>query len=217
MITSLQKNTKPRTILFLMFLPLVSIIFLATLVFAQTLSVTCEAGGPYGTNSAIVITGNVTNQTGTSEANVTVDIRKSGTLRTTKNVSADSSGKYYAIFTGLDYGDYTVNITATQKSTTAECSDSLLVRLGGISTSCNDFLIRVWGRALYSSGSAITSGTVYATVKDTFFKNSTTFSNGNFSIYLDSCLFITEKYILQLSVTDTVGRKGTSEIIFSPT
>jgi hypothetical protein len=72
------------------------------------------------------------------------------------------------------------------------------------------------GTAVYSNtGQVISSGTVSASVMDTNFKNSASFTNGRFSVTVDMCLFSGRRYTLAVFVDGGAERNSWSQIIFN--
>jgi hypothetical protein len=175
------------------------------------LSVSCEVGGPYLKNSSanlsINVVGNVTSPS--SAANITVNITKEGVIKTNKNTAADSDGVYYVtINQSLDVGNYTINVSADQGGAYVFCNDSLEVRMASLSA-CTDKNLKITGKTVYSSsGGFISSGKVFASILDENINNNTSFTNGDFTIYISGCLKLGKRYILQLIVEDNTGSRS---------
>jgi len=199
--------------------PLVFILFILLFIFqlAKSLSVTCEAGGPYGTGSTVIAVGNVSGEVSNSST-VIVNISKSGTLKATKSTTSDSDGSYYAIFDQtFDVGSYELNVSASNSTHSTTCDDTFDVILQQVSTACEQKTVSVQGRTMYTSGGLVNSGNVFISIENVTTTNITSFSGGNFSISLTTCLYKNTKYILYLSILDSTGRKGTTQILFTPT
>jgi hypothetical protein len=179
--------------------------------------VTCEAGGPYGVGSVLLIAGNVSGDVSNS-SNITVNISKSGTLKATQSTTSDSGGSYYTIFTqSFDIGSYIVNVSASNSTHTFQCNDTFDIILQEPITTCVQKTVTVRGRPMYTSGNLVNSGTVFVSIENMTVTNTTNFSGGSFSISLTTCLYIGRKYFLYLSIIDPQERKGTTCILFIPT
>jgi len=197
----------------------VSLIFFLLLFIqlARSLSVTCEAGGPYGTGSTVLVTGNVSGEV-SNTSNVTVNISKSGTLKAATSTTSDSDGSYYAIFTQtFDIGNYGVGVNASNTTHFAECSDTFEVILQEITTTCEQKTVTVQGNSTYATGTPVASGNIFMSIEGTTASSLTSFSGGTFSASLTACVYLGKKYTLIISVADASGKKGTAHILFVPT
>ena len=185
---------------------------------SMSISLTCEAGGPYSTASSVIVTGNVSDSIG---ANMVMNISKSGTLKTEKTTTSDDSGYYYFIVStlseNLDYGTYAIHVNASDAGLTANCSDSFEIQMPQSSYICDSKTLSISGKAIYSTGGAVSSGTVFVSIDGTNIKNSTSFTSGEFSIALKGCMYIANRYIMNVIITDGAGKSGSSQIIFSAT
>jgi len=192
-----------------------SLIFGITLVQAA-LQITCDAGGPYVKNSVVIVIGNVTDTVGTT-SNVSVNITKDGSIKASRSTTSDSDGKYYVNFNEeLSSGNYSVNASATKSGTFTSSNCSLEIKLTEAATSCLTKTMTINGTAVYSNtGQVISSGTVSASVMDTNFKNSASFTNGRFSVTVDMCLFSGRRYTLAVFVDGGAERNSWSQIIFN--
>jgi len=200
---------------------LISLIFFLCLLLlfqlAKSLTVTCEAGGPYGTGSTTLVMGNVSGEV-SNTSNITINISKAGTLKAATSTTSDSDGSYYAIFTQtFDIGNYGVGVNASNTTHFAECSDTFEVILQKITTTCEQKTVTVQGNSTYMAGTPVASGNVFISIDGTTASNTTSFSGSAFSISLTTCLYSGKKYILDISVIDSSGRKGTTHILFTPT
>jgi len=184
---------------------------------ARSLTVTCKAGGPYGIGSTILVMGNVSGEV-SNTSNIIVNISKSGTLKTTQNTTSDSDGFYYAIFSqSFDIGSYEANVSASNTTDTVSCGDTFDIILQQPSTICSQKTITVQGRTIYAAGNFVNSGNVFISIESTTASNRTSFSGGNFSISLTTCLYLGKKYFLHLSIIDSASKKGETFISFIPT
>lgn len=201
--------------LILIIILIFSLIFGITLVQAA-LQITCNAGGPYLKNSVMIVIGNVTDTVGTT-ANVSVNITKDGSIKASRSTTSDSDGKYYVNFNEeLSSGNYSVNASATKGGTFTSSNCSLEIKLTEAATSCLIKTMTINGTAVYSNtGQVISSGTVSASVMDTNFKNSASFTNGRFSVALNMCLFSGRRYTLAVFVDGGAERNSWSQIIFN--
>jgi hypothetical protein len=186
-----------------------------TFVFIQlthSLSVSCEVGGPYLKNSSanlsINLAGSVTNPAGA--ANITANVTKSGVLKVSKTTTADSQGVYFkTISHNLDVGTYTINVSAEQQGTYAFCDDTLEVQIPQTVSACVNRNLRVSGKAVSSStGELLSSGKIFASILEENLSNSTSFTNGDFTIYVSSCLKGGKKYTLQIIIENSVGSRS---------
>jgi hypothetical protein len=193
------------------------ILFFSSLIFihiAYSLTVNCDAGGPYLRNSSanlsINVVGNVTDQA--AAANITVNITQSGVLKVSKTTTADSQGVYFTTINySFDGGNYTVNVSAEQQGTLAFCNDTLEVQLPQAALACVNRYLRILGKAIYSStGELLPTGKVFASILEESITNSTSFTDGDFAIYLSSCLKSGKKYILQIIIEDSAGSRSWS-------
>jgi len=203
---------KTRKILFFIMLLLLAVHF------SKSISLTCEAGGPYAPSSSVVVTGNVTDSVA---ANMVMNISKADTLKVEKTTTSDASGFYYFIVSSLsenlDYGTYTVHVNATDAGITANCTDTFAIQMPETLTTCDTRTIVITGKAVYSTGSAVSSGTVFVSIDGTSIQNSTSFTSGSFSIALKGCMYVANRYTLNILIDDGAGKSGSSQIIFSPT
>lgn len=198
---------------------LILIFFLLLLFFplARSLTVTCDAGGPYGSGSTVIVTGNASGEA-SNITNVTVNISKSGILISSMNTTSDSGGLYYTVFPNVfDVGSYALNVSAINTTDYATCNSSFDVFLQGPIKTCEQKTLTVEGRTMYAAGNLVDSGKVFLSLEETEATNITSFSGGNFSISLTTCLFTAKNYILHLLITDDNGRKGTTYLSFTPT
>jgi len=200
--------------------PFIFSIFLYTfLVKSQgtSLQIFCDAGGPYVRTATVLVVGNVTNITSQKgeEANLSIKIQKDGDILAEKNLTSSLNGTFYSIFTqDFGIGNYTLNVTAEKGGEQVTCLDEFRILLSQPLV-CEDKLLKIEGRAIYSStGESVTSGKVYAIVAETLDRNSTTFSNGQFSFYLKACLVLGKRYTLGITVEDNQGKKGSYQTIF---
>jgi len=182
---------------------------------ALSLSISCEVGGPYTRPPRITVAGNVTQDGVGTAANITLKIYKGDALRIVTQGESDADGKYYFILdgSGLEIGEYSVNLTADNGTHLANCSDTFSIQVAP-SPTCEDTLLLIKGKSLYAEGGVV-SGRVSVGVEGTKYHNSTSFTNGQFSVYLRACLYRGKRYIVNVIVTDSANRQGTSQIIFS--
>jgi hypothetical protein len=169
-----------------------------------TLTVKCEAGGPYVSGATVIVKGNVTNSSGIAKiSNVYVTIGS-----TTKQTTSDTNGTFYLIFSALTTGTYTVRFNSSATYYTGSCEDTLQV-LASSSTACTQKTIQILGNATDAgTGRSISSGRVIASILDTTYTNSAAFSDGQFSISLDACLFKGKRYTVQLAIKDSNSAKS---------
>lgn len=189
------------------------ILFTFVLVSSANLDVTCEAGGPYLRNSKIIITGNVTNVTGTT-ANVTVYIKSGSTVLASRNTVSAFDGKFITSLTSnLDAGNYTVNATAERLGVYGNCTTNIEIKFA-TNTSCVNRTITVNGTAVHAgTGQLVSSGTVFLSILDQNAKNSASFSNGQFSVSVYPCLSLGQIYTMVLTTTGD-GKDSWSQILF---
>lgn len=190
--------------------------FLLLIPLVLSLTITCEVGGPYIRPPTITVTGNVTQLGVGTVANVSLKIYKEGVLRVKSSGTSDSDGYYYFVIdgSGLEIGEYSVNLTADNGTYLANCSDTFTIQVAP-SPTCEQTDVLIQGRAMYAGGGIIDSGKVAAAFAETKYQNSTSFSDGRFSIILSACLYRGKRYMLVVQVSDSENRKGTSQIIFS--
>ncbi|MEM5773270.1 MAG: hypothetical protein QXL86_03570 [Candidatus Aenigmatarchaeota archaeon] len=195
---------------------LILILLILSIKLASSLTVTCEAGGPYGTGSTIIVAGNVTGDA-TNIAFITIEIIKEGTPKSSITTASDATGTYFSIFTqSFDIGNYLVNVTASNTTHTVTCFDTFDVIPQQVSKECQQVTIFVSGAA-YSEGKILNSGRVFISMEGLVEKNTANFSNGSFLVSLSACLYRGKKYSLQISILDEKGNKGTIYIPFIPT
>ncbi|MEM5869861.1 MAG: hypothetical protein QXR09_01695 [Candidatus Aenigmatarchaeota archaeon] len=198
------------------YLLLILILFLFSFKLVSSLNLTCEVGGPYGTGSTIIVVGNVTGYV-SNITSITIEIIKEGTLKVSRTTSSDTTGTYFSIFTqSFDIGSYIVNVTATNSTHTATCIDTFDVIPQEVSKECQDAKISVSGIA-YAEGKILGSGRAFISIEGLRERNTTNFSNSEFSLYLSACLHKGKRYLLQISILDEKGGKGTIYIPFIPT
>lgn len=192
-------------------------IFLIFLQLARSFTVTCEAGGPYGSGSTVLVMGNVTGEV-SNVSNVVVNISKSGAPRAAESTTSDSDGSYYTIFSqSFDIGSYDANVNASNATYSTSCSDTFDVILQQPITTSEQKTVTVQGKAMYTAGNPVSSGTVFISIENTTATNTTTISGGTFTISLTTYLYSTKRYLLYLSIVDLTGKKGTTQIFFTPT
>lgn len=183
---------------------------------AHSLSVSCEAGGPYSSGSKVIIVGNVIGEN-SNVSSVRIDINKSGIPRLSTITTSDSSGVYFVVFDqSFDLGNYEVLVTANNTTHIANCYDEFEVVVGEVSKECQQVSISVQGRA-YAGDKLLTSGKVFVGIDGLKETNTTNFSNGYFQISLSACVHLGNKYLLQIHVTGSEGEKGSVYIQFIPT
>jgi hypothetical protein len=191
------------------------LLIFSLLIFIQTtysLSVSCEIGGPYLKNSttgiSMNVVGNVTSPA--AAANITVSISQSGALKTSKDTTADSQGAYSTTVSyNLDAGTYDVNVSAEQQGTYAFCNDTLEIQIPQAAPICLNRNLQISGNVISSStGQLLSSGKVFASVLDESVSNSTSFTNGRFSISISGCLKGGKRYILQIIVESSDGSRS---------
>lgn len=194
------------------------ILLLLAVHISKSISLTCEAGGPYAPESSVIVTGNVTDS---ASAVMVMNISKIGTLKAEKTTTSDASGFYYFIVSslseGLDYGTYTVHVNATDAGNTANCSDTFEIQMPQNIDTCDIKTLVISGKAVYSTGSTVTSGNIFVSIDGTDIKNSTSFTSGSFSIALKGCMYVANRYTMNIVISDNAGKSGSSQIIFSPT
>ncbi|MEM5835648.1 MAG: hypothetical protein QW040_01510 [Candidatus Aenigmatarchaeota archaeon] len=184
---------------------------------AKSLTVTCEAGGPYATGSTVLVVGNVTGEV-SNIANVTITITKYGSPKALQTTTSDLNGTYFSIFTqSFDIGTYDVNVTINNLTHIASCIDSFYVMSSQVSKECQQKTIYIEGNAYNIKGNLVSSGKLFLSIEGLRATNTTTFSNGYFKAYLTTCFYFGKKYILQVSIIDEMGEKGTIFIPFTPT
>jgi hypothetical protein len=182
-----------------------------------TRGVNCEAGGPYHLGSTVLVVGNVFGEI-TNETNVTINITKSGSLKASQTTTSDSSGIYYSIFNQyLDVGEYVVNVVANSSTNEFFCSDEFEVVSVEARKECSQKTISIEGKAIDTFGNPINSGKAFISVEGISTTNSTNFSNGEFQAFLAACLYPEEKYLVQLTIIDDVGRKGIKNFYYLAT
>jgi len=183
----------------------------------KTKGLNCEAGGPYSLDSKILVAGNVFGET-SNETNVTINITKSGSLIASQTTTSDSSGIYYSIFNQyLDVGKYTVNVFANSSSSEFFCSDEFEVTSAEARKECLQKTISIEGKAIDTSGNPINSGKAFISAEGITTTNSTNFSNGEFQAFLTACFYPGERYLVQLTIIDDKGKKGTKYFYYLAT
>jgi hypothetical protein len=177
----------------------------------------CEAGGPYSLGSKILVAGNVFGET-SNETNITINITKSGSLIASQTTTSDSSGIYYSIFNQyLDAGKYTVSVFANTSSSEFFCSDEFEVVSAEARKECLQKTISIKGKAIDISGNPINSGKAFISAEGITTTNSTNFSNGEFQAFLTACFYPGERYLVQLTIIDDKGKKGTKYFYYLAT
>jgi len=177
----------------------------------------CEAGGPYSFASTVLVAGNVFGET-SNETNITINITKSGSLIASQTTTSDSSGIYYSIFNQyLDAGKYTVSVFANSSSSEFFCSDEFEVVSAEARKECLQKTISIKGKAIDISGNPINSGKAFISAEGITTTNSTNFSNVEFQAFLTACFYPGERYLVQLTIIDDKGRKGTKYFYYTAT
>jgi hypothetical protein len=177
----------------------------------------CEVGGPYFPGSTILVAGNVFSEA-SNETNVTINITKSGSLIASQTTNSDSSGIFYSIFNQyLDVGKYVTNVFANSSSDQFFCSDEFEVVSVGAPKGCLQKTISIGGKAIDTFGNPINSGKAFISVEGIATTNSTNFSNGEFQVFLTACFYPSKKYLVQLSIVDDKGRRGTKYFYYTAT
>ena len=202
----------------LIFLVLAFLFLFLNLVLSQAnqCQVTVEAGGPYIKTSSspkILIAGNVSyDSSPASDANTTIKIYEDGTPKATKELTASSGGKFFAIFENLDKGNYTTNVTANYSSSVCNASDEFEIKesLSG----CEQKNISLAGLARdFLTGEAI-SGTLKVLIKESGDEYSKGFESGKWSLNFTTCLLPDQRHTAVIQVLDTKGRKAWIEVQF---
>jgi len=194
------------------------VLFVFVLASSENLNVSCEVGGPYIKGATIIVTGNVTNITGTS-SNVSIKINSSSVIAT-KNTTSDASGVFYTIFSeSIDVGNYTVNATAERTGVYGNCTDDLQIsstEAAGVSVNKT---ITINGTAVYKdTGRVVTSGTAYLSIVNQTTKSTASIDpDGKFSISIYPLLTLGNKYYIDLLIQDTIGKKSWMQILFVTT
>jgi len=180
---------------------------------------TCNAGGPYLKNSVVNVVGNVTYNGAGKLSNVVSNITNASSVYVSKTTNSGSDGGYYVSYNyseinSLDLGTYGVNVTARNGSDVYVCNSTLeLLYLQQIN--CQTRTVYVGGNVLYaSSGTQVSSGRVTAAVVGSGITNSTTFSNGRFSIYLTGCFLIGNLYTFSILAADNSNKTSSTQINF---
>ena len=183
----------------------------------KTKGLNCEAGGPYSFASTVLVAGNVFGET-SNETNVTINITKSGSLIASQTTTSDSSGIYYSIFNQyLDVGKYSVSVSANSSSNQFFCSDEFEVTSTEARKECLQKTISIEGKAIDTSGNTINSGKAFISAEGITTTNSTNFSNGEFQAFLTACFYPGERYLVQLTIIDDKGKKGTKYFYYLAT
>jgi hypothetical protein len=178
----------------------VAFLIIAFIVKSDTLTVTCEAGGPYTRAATKIVKGEVTNGSENVIANVTVNITSTGY---SAQVISNRQGRYSVKFKNtMDIGAYTVNVIADNNTNSGSCIDTFEVKSTSTTADCLDKNITVAGRAMFAaSGALIPEGNVTATiVGDKGVTNSTRVSNGYFSVNLAGCLKPADRFLIKIHV-----------------
>jgi len=176
--------------------------------------ISCEAGGPYSADAAVLVVGNVSDQGGTPlSSSVIVEIRKNGVLQTSQGVTSSSEGKYSAVFGSLAAGTYVANVTTSYEGANGYCNDTFSIT--SIAT-CAEKTIGLSGYAFdYSTGQTISSGTVKVTIKETGDGKQESFSNGYWSVGFATCLTSSTKYTAAVQITDSsTGKTSYTQLEF---
>jgi len=185
------------------------IVFIAR---SASLTVTCEAGGPYTRAATKIVKGEVTNGSENVQANVTVSI--TDTSYSAQDVS-NKHGRYSVKFTSnMDIGTYTVSVTADNNTNSGSCIDTFEIKTISTTTDCLNKNITVAGRAMFASGALIPEGNVTATIigeKDV--TNTTRVSNGQFSVNLFGCLKPADRFLIKLHVVKDADENWSYVII----
>ena len=176
--------------------------------------ISCEAGGPYSADAAVLVVGNVSDQGGTPlSSSVIVEIRKNGVLQTSQGITSSSEGKYFAEFGSLAAGTYVANVTTSYEGANGYCNDTFSIT--SIAT-CAEKTIGLSGYAFdYSTGQTISSGTVKVTIRETGDGKQESFSNGYWSIGFATCLTSGTKYTAAIQITDSsTGKTSYTQLEF---
>lgn len=173
---------------------------------AGTLTVTCEAGGPYVRTATKIIRGEVTSAGAGVRANVTVSIAAAGLSEQTVS---NQKGRYNAKFVGsLDAGTYAVSVTADNNTHTGTCSDTFQVRIKELSPVTVSKTFNITGIAVFAgTGGLIPSGTLSAAIVDESVRNDTSITNGQFTVILTGDVKPAKRYLVQLHAVDSTGAK----------
>jgi len=193
----IKMNGKLHMLAVCMLLAFIAIVFIVR---SESLTVTCEAGGPYTRTATKMVKGEVTNNSENVKANVTVSIV--GTAYSEEDVS-NKHGRYHVKFMErLDIGTYTASVTADNNTNSGTCTDTFEVKMFEVSPECLNKNITVAGKAMYAAtGALIPEGNVTATlVGDKDITNSTRISNGDFSINLSGCLKPADRFLIKIHI-----------------
>jgi len=177
---------------------------------------TCTAGGPYLPNSVIIITGNVTNTSGSpknSSVNITVN-------STNKVTTSDTNGSFYLTFSGFDVGNYSISGTSNGSGfNNATCSNQFTISSPNSTLACRIKTIKFNGTVIDSgSGNVINSGNVSSAIEGTNATGTAIIqSNGQFSVSVTGCLYYGTRYLVSNIFDDTSGRRGWFNFIYVPT
>lgn len=194
-----------------------SVILLFSLSFAlDSLQMSCTVGGPYLPSSTVIVSGNITNSTGspkTANVNLTVD-------SVTKSTQSDSNGAYFSTFSSLPVSNYTIaGIANASGFNNASCSANIQILPNLYSSSCVSRTILFTGTVIDSgSGNVITAGNVTSAIVGTNTTGSGTINSaGQFTVYINGCLYYSTPYVVNNIFDDNQGRRGWFDFIYVPT
>ena len=175
----------------------------------------CSAGGPYATSSTVTVVGNTSfNDSSTASGPVQINITKSGVVQSSRNVTSSPEGKFTTQFTGLSAGSYVANISATSGTYTGTCTSSFSIT-SSASCSTPTKNLTLSGYAFdYNTGSAISSGTVTVTIKETEDTSSVSFSGGYWAVSFQACIVSDTRYTLGIKITDPNGKSSYTQTGF---
>jgi len=213
-----EKMTKIFSFIFV-FVVILSTFYLSLQTVLAAISATCNAGGPYLKNSVVNVIGNVTSGGVGTAATVTVNITNGTTVYLSNTTSSGSNGGYYVSYSSsqintLDTGTYGVNVTAVSGINTYQCNTTMqLLYLQRID--CQSKTIYVAGSAVYAdNGIPVSGGRVTIAAVGSGITNATSFSNGQFSVYLNGCFFLGNLYTFSILVSDNSNRTSSTQINF---
>ncbi|MBI5698658.1 MAG: hypothetical protein HZC29_09330 [Thaumarchaeota archaeon] len=176
------------------------------------LNITVEAGGPYASGATVLVIGNTTDVTGVPvQLNVLVEVRKDGVVQTSSTQLSNNDGKYSAQFTDLSTGTYIANVSygSTMRNDTFSINSTVTV--------CAQQTLRISGVARdFVTGSAITSGTVTLTIKETEDTKTVNIINGYWSASFNTCLDSGTRYTVGITTRDSsTGKTSYSQTRFT--
>jgi hypothetical protein len=135
-----------------------------------------------------------------------------------QTTTSDSTGIYYSIFDQpLDVGKYTVNVVANSSSDIFFCSTEFEIFSVEARKECLQKTISIEGKAIDTSSNAINSGKAFISAEGITTTNSTNFSNGEFQAFLTACFYPGKKYLVQVTIIDDKGRKGSKYFYYLAT